>query len=80
MPLVEYGEDVHQETMSSGALVTVHVENHDFMLDRNSRRPFRALQLRNTAGRAGAEEARVMEGSTRVDFLGSIREMPDPNR
>lgn len=56
VPAVQDAEDVHQETMSTGALVAVHIQDDDVVLDGDSSGAPGRVQRVQKAGGAGAEE------------------------
>lgn len=73
MPAIQDAEDVHQESVSTGTLVAVDVQNNDVVLDGDSSgAPGRVQGIQKT-GRARAEEP-VSERGVRFQGLDTVRE------
>jgi hypothetical protein len=74
VPAVEDTEDVHQEAVSAGALVAVHVEYDDVVLDRDRSRTLGAGERSQEAGGARAEERGVSDWGAIVDIRDVVGE------
>lgn len=73
MPAIQDAEDVHQEAVSTGALVAVDVEHDNVVLDGDGRRALGRVERGHEAGRARAEEA-VAERRVRGEGLQVVGE------